>query len=146
MSYIVLYNSAPVGALCCIIDYILFSQRFFENGFVSLEKCGNPGKVNIQYVSWKSSMNYSFRRNVYAIHSCRMFTALSVQFKCLYELLTWFGFYIPFNSLGHIRTGPQHYHLWGSNPHRGDYLRLVAKPTNDWAAEDLCKYLKKIYR
>ena len=32
------------------------------------------------------------------------------------------AFYIPFNSQGHIWTGPQHWHLWESNPHRGDSL------------------------
>ena len=26
------------------------------------------------------------------------------------------GFYIPFNSQGHIGTGPQNCHLWDSNP------------------------------
>ena len=26
------------------------------------------------------------------------------------------GFYIPFNSQGHIGTGPQHCHLWGLKP------------------------------
>ena len=28
------------------------------------------------------------------------------------------GFNIPFNSQGHIGTGPQHCHLWDSNPQR----------------------------
>ena len=28
------------------------------------------------------------------------------------------GFYIPFNSQGHIGTGPQHCHLWDSKPTR----------------------------
>ena len=28
------------------------------------------------------------------------------------------GFYILFNSQGHIGTGPQHCHLWDSNPQR----------------------------
>ena len=28
------------------------------------------------------------------------------------------GFYVPFNSQGHIGTGPQNCHLWDSNPHR----------------------------
>ena len=28
------------------------------------------------------------------------------------------GFYIPFNSQGHIGTGPQNCHLWDSNPQR----------------------------
>ena len=27
-------------------------------------------------------------------------------------------FCVPFNSQGHVGTGPQHYHLWDSNPHR----------------------------
>ena len=26
------------------------------------------------------------------------------------------GFYVPFNSQGHIGTGPQNCHLWDSNP------------------------------
>ena len=28
------------------------------------------------------------------------------------------GFYVPFNSQGHIGTGPQNCHLWDSNPQR----------------------------
>ena len=28
------------------------------------------------------------------------------------------GFNVPFNSQGHIGTGPQHCHLWDSNPQR----------------------------
>ena len=40
------------------------------------------------------------------------------------------GFHIPFNSQGHIGTGPQHCHLWESNPHRGDSLWLDAKLAN----------------
>ena len=28
------------------------------------------------------------------------------------------GFYVPFNSRGHIERGPQHCHLWGSKPQR----------------------------
>ena len=32
------------------------------------------------------------------------------------------GFYIQFNSQGHIVTGPQHCHLWEWKPHRGDSL------------------------
>ena len=28
------------------------------------------------------------------------------------------GFYVPFNSQGHIGTGPQHCHLWDSDPQR----------------------------
>ena len=31
-------------------------------------------------------------------------------------------FYIPFNSQGHVGTGPQLCHLWESNLHRGDCL------------------------
>ena len=30
------------------------------------------------------------------------------------------GFDVLFNSQGHIVTGPQHCHLLGSNPHRGE--------------------------
>ena len=33
-----------------------------------------------------------------------------------------FRFYVPFNSQGHIGKGPQHSHLWESNPHRGDSM------------------------
>ena len=29
------------------------------------------------------------------------------------------GFYVPFNSQGHIGTSPRHFHLWDSNPQRG---------------------------
>ena len=38
----------------------------------------------------------------------------------LYFLLlqTKLGFYVPFNSQGHIGTGPQNCHLWDSNPQR----------------------------
>ena len=28
------------------------------------------------------------------------------------------GFYVPFNSQGHMGTGPQNCHLWDSNPQR----------------------------
>ena len=28
------------------------------------------------------------------------------------------GFYVPFNSQGHIGTGPQNCHLWDLNPQR----------------------------
>ena len=28
------------------------------------------------------------------------------------------GFYVPFNSQGHIETGPQNGHLWDLNPQR----------------------------
>ena len=40
------------------------------------------------------------------------------------------GFFVPFNSQGHIATGPQHCHLWESNPHKGDCLWLDSKPAN----------------
>ena len=32
------------------------------------------------------------------------------------------GFYTPFNSQGHIGTGPQHYQMGDSNPNRGNSL------------------------
>ena len=28
------------------------------------------------------------------------------------------GIYVPFNSQGHIASGPEHCHLWDSNPQR----------------------------
>ena len=34
---------------------------------------------------------------------------------------TW-RFYILFNSQDHTEAGPQHCHLWKSNPHKGDCL------------------------
>ena len=40
------------------------------------------------------------------------------------------GIYVPFNSQGHIGMGPQHCYLWGSNPHKGDRLRLDVKLAN----------------
>ena len=41
------------------------------------------------------------------------------------------GFYVPFNSQGHIGTGPQHLPLVGVEPtHRGDSLWLDAKLAN----------------
>ena len=39
-------------------------------------------------------------------------------------------FYVLINSLGHTGTGPQHSHLWESNPNIGDSLQLDAKPAN----------------
>ena len=36
------------------------------------------------------------------------------------SLMSKFKVYIPFNSQGRIRTGPQHCHLWELNPHSGD--------------------------
>ena len=46
------------------------------------------------------------------------------------------GFNVTFNSQGHIWTGPQHFHLWDLNSHRGDSLLLDAKLANHKATED----------
>ena len=32
------------------------------------------------------------------------------------------GFYVPFNSQGHVGIGPHHCHLWESSQHRADSL------------------------
>ena len=40
------------------------------------------------------------------------------------------AFYLPLNSQGHIAAGPQHYHLWKTNPHISDNLCLDTKPAN----------------
>ena len=55
---------------------------------------------------------------------------MHLKHKLLLEIIThhnitsWskLGFYILFNSQGHIGTGSQHCHLWDSNPHRVDSL------------------------
>ena len=40
------------------------------------------------------------------------------KFQLLQKSKSKLGFYVLFNSQGHIGTGPQNCHLWDSNPHR----------------------------
>ena len=48
------------------------------------------------------------------LYSCQCF-----QGSCITTTLkSKLGFYVPFNSQGHIGTGPQNCHLWDSNPQR----------------------------
>ena len=42
------------------------------------------------------------------------------------------GFYVPFNSQGHIGTGPQNCHLWDSNPQS---VILVTKKYIYWCSK-----------
>ena len=37
----------------------------------------------------------------------------------------------------HIAAGPQHWHIWDSNPHTVDCLRLDVKLANRYTAEDV---------
>ena len=47
--------------------------------------------------------------------SCTVFSQLVIEDVDQRSKL---GFYVPFNSQGHIGTGPQNCHLWDSNPQR----------------------------
>ena len=43
----------------------------------------------------------------------------SLLIRVVYSIyMSKFGFRVPFNSQGHIGTGPQLCHLWEPNPHR----------------------------
>ena len=48
------------------------------------------------------------------IHNDSMY----VRFGGIRNTKSKLGFYVPFNSQGHIGTGPQNCHLWDSNPQR----------------------------
>ena len=50
------------------------------------------------------------------------------QWQCLNtKTKSKLGFYVPFDSQGHIRTGSKYCRLWESKIHRGDCLWLDAK-------------------
>ena len=63
---------------------------------------------------------------IYKLTKCRVITVV-LQTVIIWQVVTneqqsKLEFYVPFNSQGHIGTGPQHCHLWESNPPRGDSL------------------------
>ena len=52
-----------------------------------------------------------------SLGNCYLIESVTVKFILLTQI-TKLGFYVPFNSQGHIGTGPQNCHLWDSNPQR----------------------------
>ena len=56
-----------------------------------------------------------FKVNIMKIKLC-FCSSFIIEYKM--HQGTKLGFYVPFNSQGHIGTGPQNCHLWDSNPQR----------------------------
>ena len=50
-------------------------------------------------------------------------------------------FHIPFNSQGHIGTGPQHCNLWDSNHTEMTVCDYMPNLLTHWATEDLAHLL-----
>ena len=61
------------------------------------------------------------KNNDISVRYCRQYNFLNKKsryIKLQYLTKSKLGFYVPFNSQGHIGTGPQNCHLWDSNPQR----------------------------
>ena len=69
---------------------------------------------------------YSYKC-IKTLHICIYISTKVIGNKTLKSKL---GFYVPFNSQGHIDSSLQHCQLWEVNPQRGHCLRLHAEYGN----------------
>ena len=69
-----------------------------------------PGLINKTVIATKIQNKSTFNRSQH-MQKVHQYNRICMPKSKL-------GFYVPFNSKGHIGTGPQNCHLWDSNPQR----------------------------
>ena len=87
-----------------------FPTKHSENVF----NCSNDVIRDACIYSFKCYFNF-----FYFLRFLYIFQRKNLAFYPLnYNTKSKLEFYVPFNSQGHIGTGPQNCHLWDSNPQR----------------------------